>query len=109
MDKISISQLKYIYLIRKHALINTGINFGISLIVQCYFMIVLLPCINTTWDYWFWSILICSLRLLSNPAVPVMKAGTSEEDRHRALTLARVRALIQFYTENQVVVLISFL
>ncbi|KAF4086904.1 hypothetical protein AMELA_G00089630 [Ameiurus melas] len=40
-------------------------------------------------------------RLLSNPAVPVMRAGTSEEDRHRDLTLARVRALIQFYTENQ--------
>ncbi|KAK3543866.1 hypothetical protein QTP70_030052 [Hemibagrus guttatus] len=40
-------------------------------------------------------------KLLSKPAVPVMRAGISEEDRHRELTLARVRSLIQFYTENQ--------
>lgn len=37
-----------------------------------------------------------------------MRAGTSEEDGHGGLALARVRALIQFYTENQVVVVIIF-
>ncbi|KAG9271104.1 cohesin subunit SA-2-like [Astyanax mexicanus] len=40
-------------------------------------------------------------KLLSNPAVLQLKEGASEEDKHRALTLARVRALINFYTENQ--------
>ncbi|MCJ8732514.1 hypothetical protein PDJAM_G00212280 [Pangasius djambal] len=40
-------------------------------------------------------------KLLSKPAVSVMRAGTSEEDRHRELTLAQLRALIQFHTENQ--------
>ncbi|KAF7709465.1 cohesin subunit SA-2 isoform X2 [Silurus meridionalis] len=40
-------------------------------------------------------------KLLSQPTMPVRRTGLSEEDRHRELTLARVRALIQFYTENQ--------
>lgn len=87
-------------------LINRGIHLGISLIVQYCTIIDILKCTRTTCDYCLCSFLIFSLRLLSNPAVPVMKAGTSEEDRHRALALARVRALIQFYSENQVVVVI---
>ncbi|XP_072542279.1 cohesin subunit SA-2 [Salminus brasiliensis] len=40
-------------------------------------------------------------KLLSNPAVPQSKEGASEGDKSRVLTLARVRALLHFYTENQ--------
>ncbi|KAL7881570.1 hypothetical protein AOLI_G00084180 [Acnodon oligacanthus] len=40
-------------------------------------------------------------RMLSNPAVPQSLVGRSEEDKCRALTLARVRVLIHFYTESQ--------
>ncbi|XP_062862249.1 cohesin subunit SA-2 isoform X2 [Trichomycterus rosablanca] len=40
-------------------------------------------------------------KLLRNPAVSEPEEGTSDEDRHRQLTLARVRALNQFYSESQ--------
>ncbi|KAK1797783.1 hypothetical protein P4O66_008134, partial [Electrophorus voltai] len=42
-------------------------------------------------------------KLLSDPAVPQLREEVTEEDRSRALTLARIRALTHFYTENQVV------
>ncbi|KAI4886085.1 hypothetical protein NFI96_030137, partial [Prochilodus magdalenae] len=42
-------------------------------------------------------------KLLNNPAMPQSLEGRSEEDKRRALTLARVRALVQFYTESQVI------
>lgn len=40
-------------------------------------------------------------RLLSNPEMVRSMEGSSEQDRHRELTLARVRALIRFHTESQ--------
>ncbi|XP_035378659.1 LOW QUALITY PROTEIN: cohesin subunit SA-2 [Electrophorus electricus] len=40
-------------------------------------------------------------KLLSDPAVPQLREEVTEEDRSRALTLARIRALTHFYTENQ--------
>ncbi|XP_066542125.1 cohesin subunit SA-2 isoform X2 [Hoplias malabaricus] len=40
-------------------------------------------------------------KLLSNPTVPQSMEGSSEEEKRRALTLARIRAFNSFYTENQ--------
>ncbi|XP_067265639.1 cohesin subunit SA-2 isoform X2 [Chanodichthys erythropterus] len=40
-------------------------------------------------------------RLLSNPELSRPREGASDQDRHRELVLARVRALIHFHTESE--------
>ncbi len=41
-------------------------------------------------------------RLLSNHELSKPRDGASDQERHRELVLARVRALIHFHTENEV-------